>query len=158
MESKVRQWSPHKQTIYNNGVVIGKYLEHDCTTFSFCSENITDKALQTEIRQYLEQSVLSYEHKRYLDMLDTKKLESDKKMLYDLLQESVDTWIERYCGWFDYIIDNLSSQHKRALVFLYYSLRNYSFIKSILYQMILTFWICYLRALVINKVNILNMV
>ena len=92
---KVRQWSPHKQTIYNNGVVIGKYLEHDCTTFSFCSENITDKALQTEIRQYLEQSVLSYEHKRYLDMLDTKKLESDKKMLYDLLQESVDTWIER---------------------------------------------------------------
>ena len=103
---KVRQWSPHKQTIYNNGVVIGKYLEHDCTTFSFCSENITDKALQTEIRQYLEQSVLSYEHKRYLDMLDTKKLESDKKMLYDLLQESVDTWIERYWGWFDYIIDN----------------------------------------------------
>lgn len=127
---KVRQWSPHKQAIYNNGVVIGKYLEHDYTTFSFCSEDITDKALQTEIKQYLEQSISSYEHKRYLDIMDTKKLESDKKMLYELLQESVDTWIERYCGWFDYIIDNLCSQHKRALVFLYYSLRNYSFIKK----------------------------
>ena len=29
---KVRQWSPNKQAIYNNGVVIGKYLEHDYTT------------------------------------------------------------------------------------------------------------------------------
>lgn len=126
---KVKQWSPHKQAIYNNGVVIGKYLEEDTTTLSFCSEVITDNALQTEIRQYLERSILSYSHKQYLDMIETRKLESDKKMLHELLHDSVDNWIERYCGWLDYNIDDLSHQHKRALVFLYYSLRNYSYIK-----------------------------
>ena len=54
---KVRQWSPHKQAIYNNGVVIGKYLERDAITLSLCSEDITDEAIQTEIKHYLEQSI-----------------------------------------------------------------------------------------------------
>ena len=126
---KVRQWSPHKQAIYNNGVVIGKYLERDAITLSLCSEDITDEAIQTEIKHYLEQSISSYVHKQYLDIVDTMNLESDKKMLYELLHENVDTWINEYCGWFDYNIDSLSHQHKRILVFLYYSIRNYSYIK-----------------------------
>lgn len=124
--SDFEKWSDHKQALYNNGVVLGKFREKDLDTMNTLKRGVSDKALLNEIRININYEISLYKAKDELDILDRTHIAINEKMSKELLIYSIDEWIDRNCGWIKEDIVDISYQEERVLLYLYYAFQNFS--------------------------------
>lgn len=126
----VEPWSGERQAIYTNGVVLGKFREGDIQTMEAISKGVTDAALYCEIHQYYERKVKASKELEHPDIMQQMNLEVDKRQLQELLDQSIDEWIQKNCIWIQKIVSGIPHSEVRALLYLYYAFGNYDYIQK----------------------------
>ena len=120
------QWSDHRQAMYHNGVVVGKFREGDIATCNALNEGVTDHALYDAIKEYMKWDFHMLAASEHPNCMTQMKLECLRKQYENLNQDHIDEWVDRNCKWVDLIEEKPSLKQRRGLVYLYYAFENYS--------------------------------
>jgi hypothetical protein len=117
---EVPEWTGKRQAAYSNGVVFGKFREHDPATIQMLKKGVSDSALESEILRTCKDSIEALESIVEPDIMEKKKLEMEKRLLQELSLLPLDDWIYKNCGWANDEKQKMEHSEFRVLLYLYY--------------------------------------
>ena len=92
------RWSTKRQSLYWNGIVLGKFRERDPLTMQILEKQVSDTALQEELCIFFSRKIKTIMDTAKPDILQERMLPKLKKQYKQLLVQTMDEWIDDYHG------------------------------------------------------------
>lgn len=124
------RWDSQRQSLYWNGVPIGKFRERDSMTMLTLEEGVSDNALRRELLLYYERERKAIQDQKEPDILQQMRLPHLQSQLEQLSSQSIDVWINIHLGWMLKEAAETPYAKARVLIYLYYAYYNHDAIRK----------------------------
>ena len=124
------RWDIQRQSLYWNGVPIGKFRERDSMTMLTLEEGVSDNALRRELLLYYERERKAIQDQKEPDIFQQMRLPHLQSQLEQLSSQSIDVWINNHLGWMLKEAAETPYAKARVLIYLYYAYYNHDAIRK----------------------------
>ena len=124
------RWSTKRQSLYWNGIVLGKFRERDPLTMQILEKQVSDTALQEELCIFFSRKIKTIMDTAKPDILQEQMLPKLKKQYKQLLVQTMDEWIDDNLGWMLKEAAEIPYTETRVLIYLYHAYYNYDSIRK----------------------------
>ena len=124
------RWDSLRQSLYWNGVPIGKFRERDLMTMLTLEEGVSDKALRQELFLYYERERKTIQDQKEPDILQRMRLPCLLSQLEQLSNQPIDDWIDSHLGWILKEAEETPYVKARVLIYLFHAYYNYDAIRK----------------------------
>ena len=124
------RWSTKRQSLYWNGIVLGKFRERDPLTMQILEKQVSDTALQEELCIFFSRKIKTIMDTAKPDILQERMLPKLKKQYKLLLVQTMDEWIDDNLGWMLKEAAEIPYTETRVLIYLYHAYYNYDSIRK----------------------------
>lgn len=128
--SDAEEWSQGRQSLYMDGIVLGKFREGDPTTMQTLEKGVSDAALQQELHTYFSKKIKEIKGPTEPDILQRHMLPSLQNQYSQLSLIPIDDWIKENLRWLLNEAAELPYSKIRVLIFLYHAYSNLDFIRK----------------------------
>lgn len=124
------RWDSQRQSLYWNGVPLGKFRERDSMTMLTLEEGVSDSALRQELLVYYERERKAIQDQKEPDILQQMRLPHLQSQLEQLSSQSIDIWINNHLGWILEEAAEIPYAKARVLIYLHHAYYNYDSIRK----------------------------
>lgn len=123
--SDVEEWNQHRQKLYMDGIVFGKFREGDPSTMQTLEKGVSDTALQEEFCIYLSRQIKTIKSTSKPDVFQELRLPALQSQFKQLSVQPIDIWIEENLGWMINEAAKIPYSNARVLIYLHHAYYNY---------------------------------
>lgn len=124
------RWGSKRQSLYWNGIVLGKFRERDPLTMQTLEKQVSDTALQEELSIFFSREIKTIMDTAKPDILQERMLPKFKKQYKQLSVQTMDEWIKDNLGWMLKEAAEIPYSKTRVLIYLYHTYYNYDSIRK----------------------------
>ena len=124
------RWDSQRQSLYWDGIPIGKFRERDPMTMLTLEEGVSDNALRQELFLYYERERKAIQDQKEPDILQRMRLPCLLSQLEQLSNQPIDDWIDSHLGWILKEAAEIPYVEARVLIYLFHAYYNFDAIRK----------------------------